>query len=69
MFSFLAAAEKIVGLALSYHLMQNTEADPKDAKLVLSTDRHLHKLFFFFSFSNDLSHVIQESFSDESIWL
>eukprot|EP00268_Persea_americana_P067935 TRINITY_DN93_c0_g1_i9.p1 TRINITY_DN93_c0_g1~~TRINITY_DN93_c0_g1_i9.p1 ORF type:complete len:1066 (-),score=263.43 TRINITY_DN93_c0_g1_i9:375-3227(-) len=32
------SAEKIVGLALSYHLMHNTEAEPKDAKLVLSTE-------------------------------
>lgn len=56
---FLAGAEKIVGLALSYHLMQNTEADPKDAKLVLSTERHLHKLFITFStYFNDTSYVV-----------
>lgn len=56
---FLAGAEKIVGLALSYHLMHNTEAEPKDAKLVLSTERHLHKLFITFSTSfNDTSYVV-----------
>lgn len=36
---FLAGAEKIVGWALSNHLMQNADADAKDAKLVLSSER------------------------------
>lgn len=31
-------AEKVVGWALSHHLMQNAEADP-DARLVLSSER------------------------------
>jgi len=34
----IADAEKIVGWALSHHLMQNSEAKP-DSKLVLSCDR------------------------------
>ncbi|XP_077228200.1 uncharacterized protein LOC143861157 isoform X2 [Tasmannia lanceolata] len=32
------SAERLVGWALSYHLMQSTEADAKDAKLVLSNE-------------------------------
>jgi hypothetical protein len=31
------SAEKVVGWALSHHLMQNPEADP-DAKLILSSE-------------------------------
>ncbi len=34
----IAGAEKVVGWALSHHLMQNPEADP-DARLVLSSER------------------------------
>lgn len=36
--SYTADAEKIIGWALSHHLMQNPEADP-DSKLVLSCER------------------------------
>jgi len=37
-FCCIADAEKIVGWAISRHLMQNAETDP-DAKLVLSCER------------------------------
>jgi len=37
-FCYIADAEKIVGWAISRHLMQNAETDP-DAKLVLSCER------------------------------
>lgn len=49
MCAFIAGAEKMVGWALSYHLMQTTDADAKDAKLVLSSERYLtnfHHIFF-----------------------
>lgn len=35
---YIADAEKIIGWALSHHLMQNSEAEP-DSKLVLSCER------------------------------
>lgn len=37
-FCYIADSEKILGWALSHHLMQNPEADA-DAKLVLSSER------------------------------
>jgi len=36
--SYIADAEKIIGWALSHHLMQNPEADP-NSKLVFSCER------------------------------
>lgn len=38
-FTHVTGAEKIVGWGLSSYLMLNAEADPKDAKLVLSSGR------------------------------
>ena len=37
-FSSIAGAEKVVGWALSHHLMQNLEADP-DSRVLLSSER------------------------------
>lgn len=37
-FSSIAGAEKVVGWALSHHLMQNLEANP-DSRVLLSSER------------------------------
>lgn len=42
---YYTGVEKMVGWALSYQLMQNTEASAKDTKFVVSVERLLSSLF------------------------